>query len=96
MLAAGASGGSSGSSNPAIEQLEELIARLKAQLAGVQSQIAAAERMRTPNGSPNPAVASLQGEAASIQGAIGVATAQLAELLMQQGQTAGGLINTQA
>ena len=49
-----------------------------------------------PNGAPNPAVAALQGEAATIQGAISAATMQLAQVLMQQGQTSGGMINTQA
>src|ERR1700754_742748 len=90
----GGSGSGSGSASSAIQQLDALIERLKAELAQVEQQIALVGRQRVPGGGPNPALNALQSEAHLIEGAILSAASALAELVMKQGQITGGVINT--
>ncbi|QYD71834.1 hypothetical protein KZJ38_33235 [Paraburkholderia edwinii] len=90
------SGNGSGKASSAIQQLDALVERLKAELAQVQQQIAVVARQRVPGGGPNPAMNALQSEAHLIEGAILSAASELAGLVMKQGQTTGGVIDTQA
>jgi hypothetical protein len=90
------SGHGSGKASSAIQQLDALVERLKAELAQVQQQIAVVARQRVPGGGPNPAMNALQSEAHLIEGAILSAASELAGLVMKQGQTTGGVIDTQA
>jgi hypothetical protein len=93
----GASSGSgSGSGAAAAQALKQLIDRLQQLLAQVEAQITAAAARSGRGGSPDAALSSLQAEASMIQGEISAATAKLAEMLMSQGQTVGGLVNSQA
>jgi hypothetical protein len=73
-----------------------LINRLQQMLAQIEAQITAAAARSGRGGSPNAALSSLRAEASMIQGQISAATAKLAEMLMSQGQTVGGLVNSQA
>ncbi len=76
--------------------LQALIKSLQAQLRAIESQIAALSRSKGPDGTPNPAVATLQTAARTIEGAMATAASELAALMMKQGQTSGTLINEKA
>jgi uncharacterized protein with PhoU and TrkA domain len=75
--------------------LKAEIARLQKQLAALQVQMAHASAGAAKNPGAATELASLQGEASTIEAAIQQAGAALAALMLQSGQSTG-LINDQA
>ncbi|CAB3767638.1 hypothetical protein LMG29739_05127 [Paraburkholderia solisilvae] len=84
------------STNPAVQEIQQLIKDLQAQLTAVEGQIATLSLHRGAGSTPNPAIAVLQTAAMTIEGAMATAAAELASLLSEEGQTSGALFSGQA
>ena len=88
---------SEGSGGSAVTELRQLIKNLQKQLAEEQKQLAVLQNSKMDEAAKAAAVGAKQASIATINGQILAATAQLLELLQQEGgSSAGGMVSATA